>query len=253
MKIININFKIMNKTKPKLGERFGKWEIIDINPLYRKDQRYFKVKCECGTFGEAHWSSLRLGKTTQCKTCARKAKQLQFKIGDVVKGYVIINNIPVIKNANTFWFVRCECGKEFYINGSHLMNPNRWFKCKDCSDKENGKNIASRNGQVGLFRISFIGRVRLKAKQRCIEFSNLINPTYMNQIFIEQNGKCALSGEQLSIDNVSIDRIDSRYGYILGNIQLVTKQVNISKHTLNNEEFLQLCRNIVNNANQQPS
>ena len=33
----------------------------------------------------------------------------------------------------------------------------------------------------------------------------------------------------------------------------VTKQINWSKSTLNNQEFLKLCKQVINHANQQPS
>ena len=78
------------------------------------------------------------------------------------------------------------------------------------------------------------------------------------------NFKCALTGENLldeslNLDksqeelNLSLDRINSNIGYLPNNVQWVTKQVNWSKSILNNQEFLNLCKKVINHANQQPS
>ena len=45
--------------------------------------------------------------------------------------------------------------------------------------------------------------------------------------------------------NISIDRIDSSKGYIKGNIQLVCGIVNVMKSDSSEDEFLQLCKKIV--------
>lgn len=43
---------------------------------------------------------------------------------------------------------------------------------------------------------------------------------------------------------ISVDRIDSRLGYVQGNVQLICWQVNIAKHDLSSEDFLKLCRSV---------
>ena len=53
--------------------------------------------------------------------------------------------------------------------------------------------------------------------------------------------------------HASLDRIDSSLGYIEGNVQWVERKVNIIKRELKQEEFIKLCQDIVNHANQKPS
>lgn len=72
-------------------------------------------------------------------------------------------------------------------------------------------------------------------------------------MYIKQNKKCALSGEDLYFGriryrtetNASIDRIDSRKDYTIDNIQLVTKNINIMKQTMTQEEFIKNCRLVI--------
>lgn len=60
------------RTEIEVGQRFGKWTVIDSTPVYTiGGQRNVKVQCECGKIEYKHWSSLRLGKTTQCLQCSK--------------------------------------------------------------------------------------------------------------------------------------------------------------------------------------
>lgn len=67
------------------------------------------------------------------------------------------------------------------------------------------------------------------------------------ELFLRQNGKCALTGFDLVMsatpneNTVSIDRIDSRKGYLKTNTQLVHKDVNRMKNYYGEKYFYQIC------------
>jgi hypothetical protein len=91
-------------------------------------------------------------------------------------------------------------------------------------------------------------RTKANANTRKIEFN--ITPEYAWRIWIEQDGKCALTGDILNLKSIyeitaSLDRINSNQGYIEGNIQWLHKDVNIAKNRMNNEEFIKLCIKVV--------
>ena len=69
-----------------------------------------------------------------------------------------------------------------------------------------------------------------------------------------QGGRCALSGRPMTHTlragddrrwNVSLDRIDSSKVYARANCQLVCVAVNRAKHDLPENEFLEMCRQVV--------
>ena len=77
---------------------------------------------------------------------------------------------------------------------------------------------------------------------------------YLWDLFLEQNKKCAITGDNLdTINNASLDRIDSNKGYVIGNVQWVTKQANLSKHVMSMNQLYDFCKKVLQHANQQPS
>jgi hypothetical protein len=82
---------------------------------------------------------------------------------------------------------------------------------------------------------------------------------YLLYLFDKQQGLCALSGEPLVLKTsprgtpdykyiISIDRIDNNIGYVEGNIQFVTTQVNVAKNSYSTQEFLEMCIKVVNHV-----
>lgn len=75
-----------------------------------------------------------------------------------------------------------------------------------------------------------------------------ITPDDIYALYISQDNKCALSGQPImlctdvKISTVSVDRINSKSGYHMDNIQLVLKQYNQAKMDLSDREFFNLCK-----------
>ena len=71
-----------------------------------------------------------------------------------------------------------------------------------------------------------------------------------------RHGLCAISAIPMSRilgkgsvnTNASIDRIDPNKGYEPGNVQLVCRIVNVMKLDMNMDEFVSMCRKIVENV-----
>lgn len=123
--------------------------------------------------------------------------------------------------------------------------------CKLCRSKRKVEIFTSSH-----FRFLKTVYVQLRYSRQKQGISWKIIPEDLYELWEEQRGRCALSGEQLTLErgqggletNVSVDRIDPKGVYEKKNIQLVAKRVNLMKHTMNETEFLQWVLKIYKNS-----
>jgi len=162
-----------------------------------------------------------------------------------------------------------HCNKYFELSNFYTSGkkPNGSVKyqswCKDCisikmksyhkktwgKDKLNYVNF-KRTKSLRDY-ISYLRSKAIKRKNTCISLDDLV------KIYENQNGKCALTGWDMTMilgngnvhTNASIDRIDSSKGYVIDNIQFVCRIVNTAKSDLSQEDFINLCKIIINNQN----
>ena len=99
---------------------------------------------------------------------------------------------------------------------------------------------------------NLIEKSKYRASKNSMKFD--LNISFIEKLWIKQNGKCALSGLEMTyifgkgkqVNNASLDRIDSSKGYIQENVQLVCRAVNVMKSDLSQDEFINYCKNISN-------
>lgn len=153
----------------------------------------------------------------------------------------------------SWWKVKCDCGKECLMRSSNIRNTSN-VSC-GCYRRRKAKehNAFRGSGELGS---SFLSAIKSRARYKQIEISEDLTIEYLWELFLKQNRKCPLSGELLILPthyrprwnlttNISLDRIDSNKGYLPGNVQWVTKQVNFMKQSLSQEDFILLCQKIV--------
>src|SRR5437764_545457 len=80
-----------------------------------------------------------------------------------------------------------------------------------------------------------------------IEFAMTIED--VERIWVEQNGKCAVTGRPLTLTTndpcrVSLDRVDSNAGYRLENVRLVCTSVNYARHTMTDDDLRKLLQDM---------
>lgn len=141
--------------------------------------------------------------------------------------------------------------------------------CKDCAkahsrqyylkNTEHIKENARRYGKTYVPKFSRSIDSKLKnlctnAKNRNKEF--LISTEHLFDLWKNQEGRCAYTKLPLlsasnQFNTVSLDRIDSSKGYVVGNIQLVCTAVNKMKQEYSEDLFIQLCHLVAQN-NKQP-
>ena len=146
------------------------------------------------------------------------------------------------------WKCECECGQFVKIKLHELTSGDT----KSCGCYKSDLNIKRCFKGVGEVTRDCWSSIKRGAASRSIEFN--ISIEYMWELFEIQNGRCALTGEEVKLSHnrkkikptASLDRIDSSIGYVEGNVQWVHKQINLCKHTLNNKEFMDMCAKVVN-------
>ena len=154
----------------------------------------------------------------------------------------------VIKKSDGRFYKNCSsCGAEqSYLRKSYAIASESAGKvCKKCAN-----NKLENNGHAGFYkevlRASFAHKYKTSAEIRNIEWD--VSFEYLADLLIEQDFKCALSGEDLDAmevsNNCSLDRIDSSKGYVKGNLQWVTSMVNMCKQGYTQEEFIKMCKQI---------
>jgi hypothetical protein len=109
--------------------------------------------------------------------------------------------------------------------------------------------IVARSGRKGYGEIGgwYWGQLKENARRRGFEVGLTVRDGW--GLFIQQERRCAISGLKLEFSTwqrkrdttASLDRIDSKLGYILGNIQWVHKVINTMKMDMENLEFIAYC------------
>jgi len=189
---------------------------------------------------------------------------------------VIDESIQKTKDGKIMFHVRCSCGLEHYVRAWFLKS-GRQLSCKSCSQRravykqlENGGTKFTDNwthsGQ-GDITLSYFNHFRYGAEKRNIIFSQEVTPKLVWELFLDQNKKCALSGVDITLStefknsqpdyskiSASLDRIDSKKGYEIGNLQWVHKDINKMKQNFNQNYFIKMCKKIaINYANTEPN
>lgn len=156
-------------------------------------------------------------------------------------------------NGASYFNVKCDCGVEKPVQGKSLAR-NSIVSCGCWNREKCWKGC-------GDLSKSYWNTIVKGAIRRNIEFS--IDIFYGWELFQKQNGICALSGNKIVLDRsisqtyrkihlpkiqtASLDRINSTLGYVQGNVQWIHMDVNRMKMNLDENKFIQLCKDIAKN------
>lgn len=172
-------------------------------------------------------------------------------VGLRVGRLTVSNETKSVKKNKLFKCV-CDCGQERYYTKQNLLKGN--LRSCGCFKAESRGQVNQNWKGVGNISASLYGRIKWIADRREIPFK--VSIEYLAKLFEKQNGKCALSGLEITTPitwkdgrrrkdyNASLDRIDSSKPYIENNVQWVTKEINMMKQQFNQERFLDLCSTI---------
>jgi len=204
----------------------------------------------------------------------------EFK-NDIINDYVNTNKLKkelkeiypvstetlakVLKGIKKLYCECTNCGEKdknnFYKKNNSLCKKcigesqsNKYINLSE--DKKNEKIEKQKKWIINnLIKVRVHG-AKNRAKRKNIDFD--IDEKYIENLLIEQDYKCRYSGVQLELtigsenshinpNTISIDRINPKFGYIKGNINLVTAFVNSMKNDSQEDDFLMFINLICEN------
>ena len=168
--------------------------------------------------------------------------------------FVICRSPSLVSGANYFWCECLSCGKIEKV-ASFTISSGKSKKCFSCQVSERLKDPKSKYYYKEIPKSYYI-QIKKSALARNHIFSVTLN--YLEDLFIKQNRKCAISGMEIGFNTTliknkqgqikarthtaSLDRIDNNKGYIKNNLQWVYKDINYMKQEYSQEHFLHLCK-----------
>ncbi len=198
---------------------------------------FWECQCDCGK------TRILSKKTLQCPSAVVPSCgcERQWRAGAPEKpgnrfGSLTLQTRVTGRAKNAVWNCLCDCGEERVVVQNFLRN-GTVTACVRCS-----RGILNTYGDIP---VSHWDNIRSCARKRSLEFG--ITAKYIWGLFQLQGGKCAISGLPLSISSpitASLDRIDSKLGYLPDNVQWVHRDVNFMKSDHIQAEFIALCTTI---------
>jgi len=234
------------------AEIYYSTDILKLIGKYSGSKIQTKYKCLCGlpkcmNVFLATPSYVKAGRTKCCNEGRKRALYTQKE----AKQYFSTDKLKMVGkyiNANTPVRYKCllnlsGCKKICYITPYNVRRGNttscgcsRRYKC--------------------LNDISYIyyQKIYTRAQKKNLQFDLTIE--FLQELLEKQNYKCALSGIPIILSKNfynqrkkteqtgSLDRIDSKKGYVENNVQWVHKDINKMKMNLSQKRFFELCDNV---------
>ena len=160
----------------------------------------------------------------------------------------------VYKRIDGRWCKPCPSCKEEqdYLRRNYAINSYLSNKeCKKCSNKKIKNNHRLFFNSI---RLSWFNKIKNSAITRGIFWDVLVEQIW--ELYKKQEGVCFLSGMPIGWSEVgvkhtaSLDRIDSSGDYVIENVQLVHKDINMMKQSFDQEYFILMCSTISDNIKQ---
>ena len=157
-------------------------------------------------------------------------------------GKLVISERVDNKGSYSAWKCICDCGNIKIAKLRSLRNGD----CVSCGCK--------RKSRYEEIPGSYFGAMKQRARKKNVECN--ISKEYMWNLFLTQNRRCSLSGMDIIFDRdyrhgkqtASLDRINPSLGYVEGNVRWVHKKINQIRMDMDDEEFLTLCRKVIEHA-----
>lgn len=247
-------------------DKYGPDKFDYTNTEFKNTTTNLKIKCKKHNEDFEQLPNNHLKGWNGCKSCKKKLREAnrEEQKKQLAKAADIRN-----QERKTFWaetinknLLECRtCKKEQDLTNYTKRRDNANYltyetECIICSCKRKKEKSHERLLNNGLkYNIkTMMNRFKKRANKKEFDFD--IDKEYLEELFNEQKGICSLTGRQLVFDvnnenRLSLDRIDSKKGYVKNNVQWVCWIANNSKQESTMEQWLKLCQDAINHNNSQ--
>lgn len=170
-------------------------------------------------------------------------------------GFITVLSFSRVDKRNNLYDVYWNCIDDFgfkkEIKSKHLLSG----QIKSCGGLIHDRKREKHPRWAGCGEVSaaYFYQIKWGAEIRGLSFDITIEEIW--QLFLDQNKKCKLSGQDLIFPTcdrkrdgtASLDRKDSSLGYAKDNIQWIHKEVNRMKGQMSDPDFIKMCKDIANN------
>lgn len=227
------------KTKRRPGYRHGKLVVLHASgSRCSNGDIKWVCQCDCGTILEIGAS--HIGRNMSCG-CAQRSNR--YRPGSIHGKFTVLSRGASNSSGSKIINYKCmQCGETGNCSSRVFVKLSQSQVCK------HGRKIYI----CGEITASFWNYVKRCAVVRNLDFS--ITPEYMWGLYEKQKGKCYLSGMDINLHDkcrrrtASFDRIDSKLGYVNGNVAWCHKIVNKMKMDIDARIFGIMCLRIYSNS-----
>lgn len=225
------------------GQKFNKLLVLENTNKTKNNSFIWKCMCDCGNIKEVTSNHLTRNQIKSCGCLSLGPKPIDMEGRKLGKLLIQSKNIRTDKHYNVYWNCLCDCGKKCVVSGTCLRSKNT--RSCGCIKREEASNRTWRG--CGEVSATLFCRTKNSARIRNIEFNITIEDMW-NQ-YLKQGGKCNISGENITLikkgnikdianQTASLDRIDSKKGYTVDNIQWVHKIIQRMKMDIVQDTFI---------------
>lgn len=211
-----------------------------------------KVKVKCTNCQEEKLvckSRSKNYKFCSIKCMSKGFSKIKVILNEQINNWKIIEDKIIRKFGRSYIKVQCICGSNIIseIPIKHIISK-KHKGCEKCSRFHTSKGVGLLSGEYWSLIIN-------GARKRKLSFNITMEQAW--ELYNIQNKKCALSGLDIifepncvhnknvdyrRIRTASLDRINSKLGYELTNIQWVHKDVNLMKNSFDEDYFKKICK-----------
>lgn len=114
--------------KSLVGEKVGRWLVLDDCQISPKGEKSWLCRCECGTERYVRDRSLRYGGSQSCGCLQREASSKAAShdlTGQRFGELLVLDTAKPRKSGGVWWRCQCSCGKEYEVPGTLLATGRR--------------------------------------------------------------------------------------------------------------------------------